>query len=67
MLCGKGVLQLQEAGFFVEAGGVACECAVGADYPVAGDDDGDGISGDCIADGLGGHLLQTVQAGVVAG
>ena len=39
MLCGKGVFQLQQAVFFVEAGGVACQGAVGAYYPVAGDDD----------------------------
>ena len=48
-----GLLQIQELQFSVEAGGVACEADVRADYPVTGNDDRDGIVGNCIAHSLG--------------
>ena len=44
--------QLQQASFHVEARGIACERAVGADDAVAGDEDGDGVAMHRLSDGL---------------
>ena len=48
------LFQVQQPLFFVEATGIAGKLSVGAHYPVAGDDEGDGISSDGASDGAGG-------------
>ena len=37
------MFQLQQAHFFLNAPGIACQAAAGSHHPVAGDDDGDFI------------------------
>ena len=52
------LFQVQQPLFFVKATGIAGKLSVGAHYPVAGDDEGDGVVADCAADCLRGHLFQ---------
>ena len=53
-----GFFQSQQAQFFIDAAGIAGEAAIAADYPVAGDNDGDFIMPYRPADRLGRHMRQ---------